>query len=415
MTKYDVIIIGAGPAGLSVGSELSRKFKVLVIDKSTAGNPAKRKDWTTKKGYLEGNELTDFISSKYKKCSIKSVLGSQFFVYADFVTVKGKALVDKWAKDITSNSSHILEYCGFEGVVKNDESGIEIKTSRGNYSGRLLIDCSGVDTTLPVENGLYEKVYYFPVYGGEYRVRLNSSEPNLFAANTRKSPMYYFDVFPVTKNTCVFYTFQYLDNYKDPKRLKKMHSRHLNSSYLKEKIANKKKIKHISGVIPMGHMEINAMDRIAFFGDSALMAGALGGTGFTNILLHHKAFSNQISRCLQNDTLDQDALRYLYSDQEKINRKIQLVLGSLMPKLNSRDYDLLVETLSNLPNGIIINLLSSNLTPRQCEEFFWMIYKKVGLKGIWEIVEGEGFPKTLDRFAKIIEEMAIVELKKYNK
>ncbi len=32
-TDYDVVILGAGPAGLSVGSELSKKLKVLVVDK----------------------------------------------------------------------------------------------------------------------------------------------------------------------------------------------------------------------------------------------------------------------------------------------------------------------------------------------------------------------------------------------
>mgnify|MGYP006300762217 CR=1 FL=1 len=33
METHDVIIIGAGPAGLSLASELSPKLKVLVLDK----------------------------------------------------------------------------------------------------------------------------------------------------------------------------------------------------------------------------------------------------------------------------------------------------------------------------------------------------------------------------------------------
>lgn len=35
-TDYDVIIVGGGPTGLSVGSELSKKVKVLVVDKKVA-------------------------------------------------------------------------------------------------------------------------------------------------------------------------------------------------------------------------------------------------------------------------------------------------------------------------------------------------------------------------------------------
>lgn len=34
---FDVVIVGGGPAGLSIGSELSARFKVLVLEKGDAG------------------------------------------------------------------------------------------------------------------------------------------------------------------------------------------------------------------------------------------------------------------------------------------------------------------------------------------------------------------------------------------
>ena len=45
MKNYDVIIIGAGLAGLSLGSELSKKHNILVIEKSQIKK--EHKTWTT--------------------------------------------------------------------------------------------------------------------------------------------------------------------------------------------------------------------------------------------------------------------------------------------------------------------------------------------------------------------------------
>jgi flavin-dependent dehydrogenase len=42
MEEFDVIIVGAGPAGLSIGSELSKNHKILVIEKNKIGETNKK-------------------------------------------------------------------------------------------------------------------------------------------------------------------------------------------------------------------------------------------------------------------------------------------------------------------------------------------------------------------------------------
>ena len=37
MDKYDIIIAGAGPAGMSAAVELSKHFKVLILEKQKPG------------------------------------------------------------------------------------------------------------------------------------------------------------------------------------------------------------------------------------------------------------------------------------------------------------------------------------------------------------------------------------------
>lgn len=45
MDSYDVIIIGAGPAGLLLSKELSKKYSVLVLEKNKVGDT--NKNWLT--------------------------------------------------------------------------------------------------------------------------------------------------------------------------------------------------------------------------------------------------------------------------------------------------------------------------------------------------------------------------------
>ncbi len=40
--RFDVIIVGAGPAGLAIGSELSDNFRVLVVDRKNKASKSQR-------------------------------------------------------------------------------------------------------------------------------------------------------------------------------------------------------------------------------------------------------------------------------------------------------------------------------------------------------------------------------------
>lgn len=51
-TDYDIIIVGGGPTGLSVGSELSKKVKVLVVDKKVAPVGGSPKELGPKNNFL---------------------------------------------------------------------------------------------------------------------------------------------------------------------------------------------------------------------------------------------------------------------------------------------------------------------------------------------------------------------------
>lgn len=408
--RYDAIIIGAGPAGLAVGSELSKKHRILVIEKGTIGNQAKIKDWTTEKSFLTDTGLDNFISSLYKKCSIRSILGNQFFVKDNFVTVDGEKLLSHYERIIKSNKDKLIEYCEFESILENGAEGVLIETNKGIFRSRIVIDCSGYKSKIAPGTGLYEKVFYFPVYGGEYRIELKKNEPNLVASITKRYPMYYFDVFPVTERKCVFYTFQYLLSPKEPNLLAKMHSFHLRNSYLKDRIAKKKKIKHILGVIPMGLMKANAIDRISFFGDSALMPGAVTGSGFTNIVRHYKKYAEHISDCLDNNMVSGDKLDYKFSNLEITNRRIQFMLGSIIAKTRPEKYNQFVDFLGTLPNEIVVDLLFLRLTPKQYFVILERVYKFFGLTSMIKLARANPVASSIDNAVDFFHKLTKNEL-----
>ena len=69
MDNYDAIIIGAGIAGLSLGSELSKKHKVLIIEKNQIKK--EHKTWTTEKRIINEANLNQFVLAYFKKFSVK--------------------------------------------------------------------------------------------------------------------------------------------------------------------------------------------------------------------------------------------------------------------------------------------------------------------------------------------------------
>lgn len=394
---YDVIILGGGPAGLSLASELSKKFRVVVIELSHIGNSFSTRDWTTENSYLVSNNLSKFVSIPFKKSSIRSIVEASLFVRGEYVTVKGKELLSFWAKELMENSGDVIEHCQVLEILRSGNS-IEIQTTKGDYSSKVLVDCTGIDSKLAVENDLYEKVFYFPIYGGEYRIKLKNEEVNLFGVMVKRSPLYYYEVFPVNKSKCVFYTFQYLTEPKNPHDLLKAHSFHMHNGYLKDRIIHKKKVRKILGTIPMGTMKHNSLDRIAFFGDSALMAAPITGSGFTNILNHYKRFAEHIGNCIKNDRLDAANLSYRYSRVEEMNRKIQLVLAASLPTMKPKKYNALVSVLKTMPNKLILDFLLLRLTPEGLLVFVKTLSSRIRLQDILHISQ-ELFLDSIDKIS----------------
>ncbi len=146
--QYDAVIIGAGPAGLAIASELSRNWRVLVVEKGQAG--------TTKRSWFVPLNVVDNVVRPYTYGGVTRFLASTYSgasaqwkarQFERYPYVDEKRLLPFWVDTVRHNDSDVVSQCEYRSHSV-DADGVTVKTSGGDYRGRLLIDCSGYDSPI---------------------------------------------------------------------------------------------------------------------------------------------------------------------------------------------------------------------------------------------------------------------------
>ncbi|MCB4791481.1 MAG: FAD-dependent oxidoreductase [Elusimicrobia bacterium] len=108
---YDLIILGAGPAGITAGIYAARKrMNFIVISKDLGGQTL----WT--------NNIEN---------------------YTGYMLVTGRQLVDKFTEQLNLNRIKIQENEIVESAVKGNEGHFSIKTGKANYKTKTVIIATG--------------------------------------------------------------------------------------------------------------------------------------------------------------------------------------------------------------------------------------------------------------------------------
>ena len=152
MEYYDLIIVGAGPAGLSLTRELAKSnLKILVLDKK---NNAENVSYNTSGSYLnpQNSDLPSdifhpieqvYFASK-NESFVKKVKGS---------IINRKKLLTFFEKESIKNKNLKIKYNSTIKEVKVSENGIDYlvyfdSVSENKVSAKIFADCSGVSAIL---------------------------------------------------------------------------------------------------------------------------------------------------------------------------------------------------------------------------------------------------------------------------
>ena len=320
MEKYDIVIAGAGPAGLTAAVELSKKFKILVVERREPGTTSCT--WYSYADRVKKYGIEDAVVARFDRIRFTSPTQAHDMI-DDAVTLDHNKVLQIW-----------LERAKKQGAVVRQESfqayhyttgGIVIKTNKDEYFARLFIDAMGSGSPVIRRHQLIKRHDAWVIYGAavEHKKHEKPYVLEYYPLNDRDNT--YVGIHPYSDTLTNIYVFQGRYNTMgNPADLKEIFKK-----TLKELEPNGKKVQNLAGTIVSGSLKKYALDRIIFFGASGMLNPDGCGMGFNEILKQYQTFARGVTAAMKNDALDQKTLSKIADslrNQETMN--FQKIIGA---------------------------------------------------------------------------------------
>lgn len=341
---YDVIVIGAGPAGLSVASELAGKKKVLVIDGKKAIDDC-TKSWFIPAYLAKDNpEVLPFMYpgifrlATWTFTDVKTCWDTK--LKYGYYYVKEHEILKFWGDKAQQLGAEIMLDTFYSDHVTEADH-VTVDTTAGRYTCRLLIDASGHDSLVAKKYEKKEDYYWWSVYGaivehpnglhgmknGDYMLWQTFKDTNARDDVTLREGRPVFEYEILTENES-FPLILYLRKNKVDEDF--MAKQFMEVLYEEEATAQYRdsKIKELKwGWYPSGSLTYKqAEDRVVFIGDAGCWTTPCGW-GFGFIVYNYQKYAASLNRLLEEDSLDKEAIDDLV--ELSLYEKHQILLDAL--------------------------------------------------------------------------------------
>jgi 2-polyprenyl-6-methoxyphenol hydroxylase-like FAD-dependent oxidoreductase len=299
MEAFDLIIIGAGPAGLSLAAELAGHLGVLVIERGEIGRTSA--SWYSYGDRVREHGLDDAVAFQADHLLFKSPNLTHRMV-DECVVLNQDRVLQIWLERARTNGAEFVQ--GEFQRQTADRDGVTVQTSAGHYRARLLVDCMGPRSPIVQEHNLIRRKDTWVLSGARVRLAEPLAEPEIAYLPLNDEANSYIGIHPFSPLETNIYLFQgQPDTFGDPDSLAPLFRQTLAQRYPGAEI-----MEPIGGRITSGVLRRYALPRVIFFGAAGMMNPDAIGMGFNEVLRQVRCFARRLEDALTQDQLD---LRHL--------------------------------------------------------------------------------------------------------
>jgi flavin-dependent dehydrogenase len=395
--EYDIVIAGAGPAGLSLASELSKDFKVLVIEKGKIGQTSK--SWISYEDRIERLGIPkEVISYKFDKWHFR-YKGAEMIVTDKFVSLDEHKMLSYWIDRCIKNNVDFLDNVEFKKFKNNLNSAV----INDRFEARLFIDCCGIKSPILKKEDMIAKISYINCYGAV--VSSKKDEVCYYEVTEKNSGRWFnFGVTRLSEDRYFLLFFFYSDEKEDMKKYTKNFYDYSRMFFSKDF----KVIEIKSDCYAVGKLRKHALDNIYLFGDAGLFCPGLIGMGFNEILKQYKKVAKHLNGCLKDNKLSRGDLETPASIIEDADSAFFRIFNEIINCLSEKDLKSITSMEGN--EDIKRKLFRNDLSKEDLIRSIRLFFGRIDLENFILNTPSKKLEIVLKELSKLGEDIVIEEL-----